>query len=99
MSTRSSFYVTLPSNGSKRFYKENTASVFRNQLAQPLELQGQWEVALVEVQYPITWRLLKHHNNIGVTFFHADDTGLYKLQKKHAKFKLESQFLFGFFKA
>ena len=98
MLSRSSFYVTLPSNGSRNYYNENTASTFRNHLAHPLELEGQWEVALVEMQYPITWKLLKKDNKIGLTFFHTGTHGVYKPQKRTAKFSMTSQTLFQFMK-
>ena len=88
MSNASNFYVTLPSNGSKRFFPDNTAGVYRNNLAQPLELEGQWEVALVEIQFPITWKLLTKDMKTGLAYFHKDTIGKYKLEKKKAQFKL-----------
>ena len=49
------------------------------------------------MQYPINWRRFKHYNNRGDTLLQAEQTYLYKFHKKHAKFKRDSQFLFGFF--
>ncbi len=49
------FYLTLPSNASLL----NTTANFSVHLPQKLNLQGRWEVALVEIQYPFSW------NNIG----------------------------------
>ena len=88
MSNTSSFYVTLPSNGSKRFFPDNTAGVFRNNLAQPLELEGQWEMALVEMEYPITWKLLTKENKVGVAYFHKDTFGMIKPEKRKAQFTM-----------
>ena len=90
MSNKSNFYVTLPSNGSKKFFKDNTASCFRNHLAQPLEFEGQWEVALVEMQYPITWPLISGNpkNRMGVLFEHLDEKGFFKPVKRKAQFQL-----------
>ena len=50
------FYLTLPSNSSaKVFHKENTQSEFKTQLPEPIDLQGDWEVGLAEIQYPSSW--------------------------------------------
>ena len=98
MSTRSSFYVTLPSNGSGQYYKDNTISCFRNHLAQALELEGQWEVALVEMQFPITWRLLTQNNKIGLLFYHKTTVGQYKPTWSMSKISLKSQTFHNFVK-
>ena len=48
-----SFYVTLPSNGSRSMYPDNTSSVYTNQLARRLEFQeSDWEVALASISLP-----------------------------------------------
>lgn len=52
------FYVTLPSNASGKVFSENTSSAFTVQLARPLDLHGEWEVGLAEIQYPHTWRTI-----------------------------------------
>jgi hypothetical protein len=49
------FYVTLPSNASMDTYPNNTVTEYATKLPHPLELDGQWEVGLVEMTYPITW--------------------------------------------
>jgi hypothetical protein len=53
------FYLTLPSNSSQQFYPENTLTHFTTQLAHAVDLEGQWEVGLVEIQYPHTWHNMK----------------------------------------
>ena len=50
------FYLTLPSNSSAdAFDKKNTQSEFQIQLPEPIELKGDWEVGLAEIQYPSSW--------------------------------------------
>ena len=46
-------YLTLPSNTPD--FNDNTTSEFRVKLPNPIELQGEWEMALVEMQYPHSW--------------------------------------------
>ena len=93
MSSRSNFYVTLPSNGSSQFYK-NTASSFRNHLADPLELDGQWEVALVEMQYPLSWKLITKENKVGLVIKHDDMSGENKGIPVKIDFKAPGQNLY-----
>lgn len=50
-----SFYLTLPSNASKEMFPGNQISNFTTKLAKPIDLKGDWEVALTEIQYPHTW--------------------------------------------
>jgi hypothetical protein len=51
----SDFYLTLPSNSSMSFYPENTLSSFTTRLPNSIDLDGDWEVGLVEIQYPHNW--------------------------------------------
>ena len=46
------FYLTLPSNSDESTNKTNH---FRVGLPNTVNLNGQWEVALVEIMYPYTW--------------------------------------------
>ena len=45
-------YVVLPSNSSLEYYPSNTLANYKVKLAKPLELDGKYEVALVEIIYP-----------------------------------------------
>jgi hypothetical protein len=48
------FYVTLPSDSSRRYYPQNTIAKYRTKLAAPIQLsQHEWEVGLGDVSYPI----------------------------------------------
>ena len=73
MNPTDSFYIELPSNSSHKLFKDNTINKFRVNLANPLNLEGSWEVGLVEVSYPRTfynvplssyfeWRMVSYDN-------------------------------------
>ncbi len=47
------FYLTLPSNNTSA--EDNQTNRFVTRLPQKLQLNGKWEVALVEIQYPYSW--------------------------------------------
>ena len=57
------FYLTLPSNSSMEYFPGNTLTNFKTKLAQPIELTGEWEVALSEFQYPRSWYNLRDFDN------------------------------------
>lgn len=48
------FYAFLPSNASPEVYCDNTTSHFKTELANRMELHGQWQAALIELHYPNT---------------------------------------------
>jgi hypothetical protein len=45
-------YVVLPSNGSMDYYPDNTLAKYKVKLSKPLILEGEYEVAMVEIIYP-----------------------------------------------
>ena len=51
----SQFYLTLPSNASMNVYPNNTVAQYTTKLADTIELDGDWEVGLVEIIYTHTW--------------------------------------------
>ena len=51
----SEFYVTFPSNSSMQYFPDNKTSNFVTKLSRTLQLDGEWEVDLVEIDYPHTW--------------------------------------------
>lgn len=55
----SNFYITLPSNASMNFYSDNTASNYTIRMPRTFYLEGKYEVALAEIQYPHTWPSMK----------------------------------------
>lgn len=56
------FYLTLPSNSSMNYYPDNTLTDYITLLPNTIDLEGDWEVGLVEIQYPHNW-----HNVSGST--------------------------------
>ena len=55
----SNFYITLPSNASMDFYSHNTPANYTIRMPRTFYLEGKYEVALVEIQYPYTWPSMK----------------------------------------
>ena len=51
MDYQKSFTIDLVSNGSMHVYPDNTLSKFQNRIDPPLELDGDWEVALNEIYF------------------------------------------------
>jgi len=47
----SRFYLTLPSNSSTQYYPE-TLACYITKLANMIELEGDWEVGLLEISTP-----------------------------------------------
>ncbi len=56
MATMSDFYLTLPSNTNE---PGNGTNEFCVRLPHSIELNGYWEVALVEIFYPNSWANLQ----------------------------------------
>lgn len=57
------FYITIPSNSSKN----NTLNNFLVHLSRRIELVGDWEVALVQLQYPYSWfNVTEQDNNLTI---------------------------------
>lgn len=59
-----SFYLTLPSDSSLSYFSGNKISHFITRLPQPIQLNGEWEVGLVEFIYPHTWYNVNSQNNL-----------------------------------
>jgi hypothetical protein len=60
-----SFTLFLPSNSSIQYYPENRTSSFKTRLIDPVRLDTStaWEVALTEIQYPVSWINVRSGNN------------------------------------
>ena len=66
--TDSDFLVTLPSNSNMNTHPSNEPANFTVKLSEPLTLDGEWEAALVSVQYTPTWLTFDHTQTIMVGY-------------------------------
>ena len=55
-----SFQITLPSNSSVKYFPNNQANHFQFKLPSPITLQGECEVALVDIQFDNYWLYLEN---------------------------------------
>ena len=78
LSQSSSFYVTLPSNGSKDVFPDNKANSYKNHFPRALQLDGDWEVALSEVTYPGSSMSMEKPVKIQILIFRYDTLGKIK---------------------
>lgn len=74
METTTSFYATLPSNACMDFYPENKQSSFKIELPQTLYLTENYEVALVEMQYPVTWKTFGYEGSYTIKVMNRADS-------------------------
>ena len=51
----SEFYVMLPSNSSMQYFPDNNTSNSVTKLPRTVQLNGEWEVGLAEIDYQHTW--------------------------------------------
>lgn len=58
------FYMTLFSNSSMGFHRDNKTSSFTVQLPRHMSLSGDWKVALTEIQYPYSFFNVHDNQNI-----------------------------------
>lgn len=91
------FYLTLPSNSSMKLYPNNTLADFTINLSPPLDLSGDWEVALSEIQYPHTWNNVRIPYNVfytrrngGIPNSVSIPAGYYKSVQKILKAMMEA---------
>ena len=54
-----SFYLTLPSNSSLGVHPRNNQTQFTTNLPQEINLEGQWEAGLAEIQFSNTYAILE----------------------------------------
>jgi len=55
MNTENELQLTLPSNASITFSPDNKPANYTTTLPSPISLEGEWEVALIDIQYPHNW--------------------------------------------
>ena len=62
-----SIYIDLVSNASMLEFPENKTNKFTTKLAKPLELEGDWEIGLLELNHPKIERSSKHTGQVWVS--------------------------------
>ena len=63
----SEVYVTLPSNSSMQYFPDNKTSNSVTKLSRTLQLDGEWEVGLAEIDYRHTWNnILEGKNSLEI---------------------------------
>ena len=62
--TMADFYLTLPSNSSTTYFPENKVNNFVTTLPKHIQLEGRWQVALVEIQFPFNFYTLNAGDEI-----------------------------------
>ena len=79
------FSIHLVSSASMDVFKNNTLASFRNQLAQPLQLEGKWQVALESIIFPaniknVTSTLIKEYpkSDLAQFPFNVNDNNIYR---------------------
>ena len=68
------YHLILPSNSSSIFYPENAPANFTTKLRYPLALEGDWEVALVDIQYPHNWNTIDNKQSLMILVQPHDDS-------------------------
>jgi hypothetical protein len=69
------FYVVLPSNSSMDLFPENTVAHYKTKLARSICTDGNYEVALVELIYPINYLNFVARQKLIVEYFKATKIG------------------------
>ena len=67
------FYMSLPSNSSTEYFQDNKVNNFITKLPQCIELSGNWEVGLVDFQFPVNWLNLKSPDGRILVKMYDDD--------------------------
>ena len=68
------FYLTLPSDSSSKYYPENTTASYKTKLSERLDLDGEYEIGLVQIIYPRSWYNFNNESkNMSITFHPFDE--------------------------
>ena len=67
------FYITLKSNSSIDYFPNNNASKFKVKLANQINLDDKWELAITEITYPHTWQNLTQSTPCKFIFERLED--------------------------
>ncbi len=81
MNPDTEFQLTLPSNSSVEYYPHNKATDFTTKLPTSISLEGDWEAALIDIQYPHNWYNIPEDVGIVVILEPTDESVLTPLEK------------------
>ena len=76
------FQAFFPSNSSMDAHPDNTISKYTVELKTPLQLEGDYEVGLSQIQYPRTWNNIRKGRNTYVIRWTIPKTKPYSITKK-----------------
>lgn len=68
---RDRFYIVLPSNSSMKYFPDNKTTCFTTELPEHMNLQGQWEVAISEIQFPTSFFHIKKEDG-SIRYYERD---------------------------
>ena len=68
----SHFYIHLPSNSSEAYYPNNTRADYTTRLLNNIELELNYEVALVEIFFSKTWYNVKGEEGFTISYLPSD---------------------------
>ena len=81
MQLESQFQVTLPSNASISTYPDNRPSDFTVKLPSKIRLNGEWEVAIMDIQYPNSGQNIQEDVTIALLYHSQPETKLDEADK------------------
>ena len=72
------FQYTAPSNSSATYFPNNNPNKFQVKVPYPLTLAGEWEVALVDIQYQHSWLTLEQPQHF-LLWMYPEETKIFQL--------------------
>jgi len=91
MDGKDHFYVTVPSNT----VATNKTSQFRVHLPQELDLEGAWDVALVDIVYPYSWNNVPDPSDTLTGYYLETSDDNFKVTVPHGNYQTISDLLSG----
>ena len=64
------FPLTLTSNASMKIFPNNVPGNYKTKLSTPLNLDGQWEGSIMDVQLPYRWHNIEKDIHFRLSFFY-----------------------------
>ena len=90
-------YVTLSSNSSMQYFPENKTSNFVTKLPRTLQLDGEWEVGLAEIDYLHTWYNIHEEKN--AVEIYVPDQWIHEISIQHRYYEKVQDVIHALFKA